>query len=263
MVQGTSIRSLMTPLIAAACPQLELLKFVHPELAKEIALSFQAPYAECLVATAQPSETPCSCPRNIFTTNAGEALPLATCSSLRQLDLTDAGDYALQQAFHTPAELRASLPNIDTLALPYPDATLLKAFSTQLTRLDIYDSLYEDYEAYQQFQQCSKLRHLSLFNFKLPDSPFLLESLDVGFIPGNEWNQLLQLPNLTTLRLGCMMCSDDDIKMLLQMSTLTTLRVEGLGNIQHNWSDYACSWQTLHFECFPDFSSLAKLCLGS
>jgi hypothetical protein len=179
-----------------------------------------------------------------FVDTAAACLPLKACSSLKQLELEIDDKSMLPPAYHQIADLQRHLPNIDTLIFVgrSPCVTLIQAFATQLTRCTAHVEyrLPEEYEI-QAIRSCSKLQHLRTSANLLPDIASNLKVLEV-----------LNLP-----------CLDADYKKLLQLPSVSVVRIWGFHNLKHDYSQHACSWQKLHVEYLTEFSILAQLCLSS
>jgi hypothetical protein len=213
-LQDTLLRCLLPEFIALTCPQLTQLRVIKSNTA--------------------------SMTEKLFSRDPAQALPLSVCSSLKQLAIdNDDGDeetgliFELPAAHHSQAELRHSLPNIDTLIMRCSNETLIQAFATQLTRLEIS----EDAAIVQQsIHMCSNLQHLKLKHVILPEKADSLTMLDVA-------------RRLT----------DDDLGKILQLPNLSKLSCDGFClELKQDWSSHACTWQELHVNRVP--MEITKLC---
>jgi hypothetical protein len=235
-LQGTSLPNLVPRFISLTCPQLAQLTI------------------------AQPRRIGKSC-KPVFVSEPADAVPLALCSSLKQLMFDvhwqklspmlpptafnlawkpQVSETSLQlpTAYHTPVEMLHKLPNIDTLVFKdAPNAALKDTFPTQLTRLEIKG---DPSSVEQSIKACSKLQHLRIKTLMLPGCRDSLRVLHLcsGVNTDEQFQMLLGLPRLSRVRLGVLWIYED-------------------------WSSEPCSWQELHIEQLPCLTSLANLNLSS
>ena len=216
-LQGTKLRCLVPPFLASSCPNLAQLKIVQPDFGIH----------------------------QLITNEAELQLPLIPCNRIKQLHLDtvlseeDTEDGPSQGAtiqrqptvYHTIAELRNNLRNIDTLIMRTPIPALIEAFATQLTRLELGE-------------------HMHLNNFGQDTDCSCLQQLGVN------------ADALKVVKLGCD-CSNDDMMLLMKLPNLETLWLQGLKYLpDQDWSNHACSWQELHIKYLGQFRVLGDLSLS-